>query len=152
MAHPIINMHGLTMYYPWCYLWLMDIKINETRPRGVRCQLPTQLIVHCAAKKPDAAAQKLALKYLGSDFNPMYGHAIGVCTLVNTTKMTDAFIEQQSPQEIELGNWQPSRIAWFATNKIIFDTPIPTIGYQAAPWKASTQLVELVEQNLCRLM
>ena len=85
-------MFGLTMYYPWCYLWLLDIKINETRPRGVQCQLPTQLIIHCAAKKADTVAQKLADKYLGSNFGPNYGHAIGVCTLVSTTKMTVEFI------------------------------------------------------------
>ncbi len=126
----------------------MDIKVNETRPRGVRCQLPAQLIIHCATKRPDAAAQKLASKYLGSNFKPMYGHAIGICTLVSTTKMTNTFIEHQSPQEIELGNWQPGRMAWQATNKILFNMPIQTTGYQAAPWKANAQLIEIVKQEL----
>lgn len=67
-------MKALTIYYPWCYLWLMDIKVYETRSRGVRCNLPTQLIVHCAKRKPDAAAKQLADKYLGADFRQNYGH------------------------------------------------------------------------------
>lgn len=141
-------MLGLTISYPWCYLWLMDIKINETRPRGIRCQLPTMLIVHCAEKRPDNAAQKLGLKYLGADFKPNYGYAIGICILTNTVKMTYELISTQSPQEIELGIWQPGRVAWQATDKTLFNEPIKTTGYQAAPWKASEQLIELVKQEL----
>lgn len=143
-----INMYGLTIYYPWCYLWLMDIKINETRPRGIRCQLPTQIIIHCASKKADSSAQKLADKYLGNDFKPSYGCAIGVCTLTSTTKINAEFINQQSPQEIELGNWQLGRVAWQAINKTLFNIPFHTTGYQAAPWRANEQLIELVKQEL----
>lgn len=141
-------MKGLTMWYPWCYLFIMDIKILETRPRGVRCPLPTQLIIHCSAQEPDSAAQAIANKYLGSDFKPALGHAIGICTLTDTTKMTDEFIKEQSAQEIELGIWEPGRVAWHATNKIMFNAPIKTTGMQAAPWKASNELIKLVEQEL----
>lgn len=94
-------MKGLTFWYPWSYLFLMDIKKLETRPRGVRCQLPTQLIIHCSEKKPDAEAQALADKYLGKGFKPKLGHAIGICTLTGTTKMTADFIASQTLQEIE---------------------------------------------------
>lgn len=135
-------MKALTIYYPWCYLWLMDIKIYETRSRGVRCNLPTQLIVHCAKKKPDAAAQQLADKYLGADFKPDYGHLIGICTLNDTVKMTPELIQTQSPQEIELGIWKPNRIAWQATDKRLFKVPIPATGKQAAPWTISEDLVK----------
>ena len=136
------------MYYPWCYLWLINIKINETRSRGVRCKLPARLIIHCAKKKPDAAAQKLADKYLGVRFKPSYGYAIGICNLTSTVKMTSEFIQAQSQQEIELGIWQPGRVAWQATNKTLFKVPIPATGKQAAPWKPGEELVSLVEQEL----
>lgn len=141
-------MHGLTMYYPWCYLWLMDIKKYETRPRSVRCQLPSQLIIHCAAKKPDSTEQKLADKYLGVGFKPAFGHAIGVCTLTSTICMTEAFISQQSPQEIELGFWELGRVAWEATNKTLFNVPIKIRGYQAAPWNATSEITQLVHNEL----
>lgn len=135
-------MKALTIYYPWCYLWLMDIKIYETRSRGVRCKLPAQLIVHCAKKKPDAAAKRLADKYLSADFKPDYGHLIGICTLNDTVKMTPELIQSQSSQELELGIWKPNRVAWKATDKRLFKIPIAATGKQAAPWTISEDLVK----------
>lgn len=140
-------MQAITIYYPWCYLWLMDIKKYETRPRGTRNKLPINLLVHCANKKPDTEAKEIIDKYLGFNFKPDYGHLIGICELANTIKITEDFIHGQPYQELELGIWKPGRIAWQATNKRLFDIPIPAVGKQATPWKLSNELIELVEQN-----
>ncbi|BDA76072.1 hypothetical protein CAL7716_102380 (plasmid) [Calothrix sp. PCC 7716] len=126
----------------------MDIKKIETRPRGVRCPLPTQLIIHCSSQKPDAATQALADKYLGENFKPKYGHAIGICTLTGTTKMTPDYIASQTAQEIEVGIWEEGRVAWHVTDKIIFNIPIKVPGKQAAPWKPSDNLIQRVNQEL----
>lgn len=141
-------MKCLTIHYPWCYLWLMDIKVNETRPRGIRCNVPTKLIIHSAKKKPDAAALALADKYLGKDFKPSYGHLIGICTLNKTTKITPELIKSQTKQELELGFWEPGRVAWHATDKKLFNLPIAATGKQAAPWNLSQELIPIVEQEL----
>lgn len=140
-------MKALTMYYPWCYLWLMDIKIYETRSRSVRCNLPTQLIVHCAKRKPDTAAQSLADKYLGADFKPDYGHVIGICTLTDTVEMTPELIQAQSSQELELGIWESGRVAWQATDKSLFKVPIAATGKQAAPWTVNKDLVKQIKHT-----
>lgn len=140
-------MKALTIYYPWCYLWLMDIKIYETRPRGIRYCLPTELIVHCAKKKPDATAQQLADKYLGADFKPNYGHLIGTCTLTNTIKIIPEFIKTQSSQELELGIWEPGRVAWQATDKRLYKVPIAATGKQAAPWTVNKDLVKQIKHT-----
>ncbi|MGB3649710.1 MAG: hypothetical protein WBA41_00670, partial [Rivularia sp. (in: cyanobacteria)] len=93
-------------------------------------------------------AQQLADKYLGADFKPDYGHLIGICTLTETVKMTPKLIQAKSSREIELGIWESGRVAWQATDKRLFKVPIAATGKQAAPWKPSEELIELVKQEI----
>jgi hypothetical protein len=129
--------HVLTLYAPYADLILQELKLWETRPKGVRSQLPIRLFLHTAQRKMQEREQEVAERYLGPFYKPQYGNIIGVGKLVKIVRMTPRFINKQSPEEIDMGNWMPNRQAWKIIHLEKLKISVPATGCQAAPWKIS---------------
>jgi hypothetical protein len=114
-------MKALSLHQPWASLILFGIKKYETRSWETNYR--GKLLI-CAAQKK-GLLQKESYGYIRSKYlsirtpaytNLPFGVTILKCNLTECIKMTKEFIEKQSEQEIDCGDWTEGKYAWKLEN------------------------------------
>lgn len=115
-------MKALTLTQPWAALLAIGEKRFETRSWGTSYRGP--LAIHAAKGLPAWAREVFYegpfREVLHRHYGPGYldrleaqrGCVIATCRLGDVVRMNQRLIEQQTPQELEFGDWSPGRFAW----------------------------------------
>lgn len=110
--HQSAAIKALTLWQPYAQAVALELKKFETR--GWPTNYRGLLAIHASVRKVSKEHQALADKYKIKEFPT--GVVVAIVDLVDCIPMTPEFIRQQSPQEIEWGDWQPGRWAWKLEN------------------------------------
>lgn len=111
-------MKAITIHQPWATKIIKRHKRFETRSwytahRGL-------LAIHAGRTTAHVAFP---------DMWPL-GAVLGTVNLVGCHLMTQQFIDQQTPEELALGNWALGRYAWELEGPLEFEEPVPCKGQQ----------------------
>ena len=148
-------MKTITLWQPWATLWATGIKKVETRSWSLdRIQLPSRILIHAAARpikqlELDGICEDLPKSMHAAIDSLKYptGCIVGICTLQSAERMSRDVIINTSPIERVLGLWDIGRWAWFSSDPILLDSPIPCRGNQLF-WTPSREILDLVKSQL----
>lgn len=156
-------MRILSLWQPWASLIALEMKQYETRSWGTDYR--EKLLIHATKRLVNqdelAAISYASIGHLSWDkisgINYPLGCVVAIVDLTDCRMMesrystiseqTYAYINEQSPLELAVGNWQPGRYAWKLENIIALSNPIPWKGAQGLR-DAPSELVELVNHQL----
>lgn len=129
-------MKTLSLWQPWATLLVTGEKRIETRHWRFTHRGP--LLIH-AAKRFESAEQELCLREpfasalarhrFGISNLPL-GAIVGKVNVVNCLPTHHEYFNGISEQELFFGNYDAGRYGIICDTPYIFDTPIPTRGFQ----------------------
>jgi hypothetical protein len=117
---------ALTLWQPWAEAIKLGLKQYETRSWATKYRGP--LAIHASKRQIDATGQQLMHKY--GIQTPVLGAIVLICDLTDCILMDQVFINQQSQQEIDWGDWQVGRYAWKLKNIRVLPALINAKGHQ----------------------
>lgn len=151
----VLRIPAVSLWQIWASLIPLGLKRWETRPSTISWKnYRGRLLIHAASErthKPGREeireiarlipqdvwvttadlAQVNARQFvenLGIDLP--YGAIVGLCEMTDAIQMTQSFIDQQSPLERAVGNWQPGRLAIQLSSIQPITSPVACAGAQ----------------------
>jgi hypothetical protein len=122
-------MKAISLWEPWASAIAVGAKKIETRSWPTRYRGP---LLICASKRTmDAEAQDVAeyIRNTHPTFQPQYGMALCIVTLVDCVPTDNVYLRRLSPEEHYLGNYDNGRWAWITADTVRI-IPFPIRGAQ----------------------
>jgi hypothetical protein len=126
---------AISLLQPWATLWVLGIKINETR--SWKTEHRGKLFVHASLGRDGEEfynevrpwLPKAAQSGLPADFHELpFGAILGSVNLIDCISINTTLIRCSSAIEIALGKYVPGRYAWRADAGLELKRPIPCKG------------------------
>lgn len=123
-------MKAISLWQPWASLWVIGVKIHETRHWPTHHRGP--LLVHAAKTLCRDVDPRLG-EILERHFGPRWAKELPRGALIGCVEVDDCVPTQLavvSDDDRTCGNWSTGRYAWRAQQAYRFSDPIPYIGRQ----------------------
>jgi hypothetical protein len=143
-------MKAISLLQPWATLWMLGIKINETR--SWKTEYRGKLFVHASLGRDGEdfynevrpGLTKAAQSYLPADFHELpFGAIIGHVNLVDCISINTTLIRCSSAIEIALGNYSLGRYAWRAEGSQELKKLVPCKG-SLSIWQVPPEVERLL--------
>lgn len=158
-------MRILSLWQPYASLIALGLKKHETRSWGTDYR--GKLLIHATKTQPicvtsvlESVALHMTLEQIDrvkSSLPLPQGCVVATADLTDCRMMNSkystiseqvyAYINEQSPLDLAVGDWQPGRYAWQLDDIIALPNPITWTGAQGLR-NVAPKLVDLVNQQL----
>lgn len=115
-----MNFTALSVRQPWANLLVWGLKTIEVRRWSTNYR--GTLLIHASKKVDDLGIKRFPMN------NQALGAIVGQVDLIDVKPFTLDMWLDLADSHLDLGTYSPGLFAWFVTNPIPFDEPIPYQG------------------------